>query len=49
MALPLISLELAEVKIHIEFANIEDCIIIAPSHFVYVNDSIIPFNKYELL
>jgi hypothetical protein len=48
-SLPLIALDYAEVKIHVDFSNIEDCLILAPSHSILINDSIINFDPYEIL
>lgn len=36
-------------KIHIEFNNIEDCLILAPSHYVKIDECIVSYDKYEML
>ena len=48
-SLPLIALDYAEVKIHIDFSNIEDCLILGPSHSVKLDQSFINFKPYELI
>ena len=48
-SLPLIALDYAEVKIHVDFSNIEDCLILAPSHSIIIDDSIINYEPYEIL
>jgi len=49
LSLPIIALEYSEVKINIEFSDINSCIITGPTHYIYLNDTICLFKKYELL
>jgi hypothetical protein len=49
LSLPIIALEYSEVKINIEFADISDCIIASPTHYIYLTDSICLFKPYELV
>jgi hypothetical protein len=49
LALPVVALEKTEVKIHIEFSNIEDCIILAPSHYAKIKEVIVVEKKYDML
>lgn len=49
LSLPIIALEHSEVKINIEFEDINKCIITGPSHYIYLTDSICLFKLYELI
>lgn len=49
LSLPIIALEYSEVKINIEFADLTDCIIAGPSHYIYLTDAICLFKPYELI
>jgi hypothetical protein len=49
LSLPIIALEHSEVKINVEFNEIEKCIIAGPSHMIYLTDSINLFKPFELL
>lgn len=49
LSLPIIALEHSEVKINVEFNDLEKCIIAGPSHTIYLNDCINLFKPYELL
>jgi len=49
LSLPIIALEYSEVKINVEFNDLEKCIITGPSHMIYLNDCINLFNLYELI
>ena len=48
-SLPIIALDQSEVKINIEFEDINKCIITGPTHYIYLTDSICLFIKYELV
>ena len=48
-SLPIISLEHSEVKINIEFEDINKCIITGPTHYIYLTDCICLFKNYELI
>jgi len=48
-SLPIIALEHAEVKINIEFEDINKCIIMGPTHYIYLSDCICLFKNYELI
>lgn len=49
LSLPIIALENSEIKINIEFANLLDCVIVGPTHYIYIKDCICLFKKYELI
>lgn len=49
LSLPIIALTHSEVKINIEFANLSDCIIAGPSHYIYLSDAICLFKPYEFV
>jgi len=49
LSLPIIALENSEVKINVEFSNIEDCLIVGPSHFIYTTDTLSLFKPYEFI
>ena len=48
-SLPIIALEHSEVKINIEFEDINKCIIVGPTHYIYLTDSICLFKSFELI
>lgn len=48
-SLPIIALQHSDVKINIEFSNINNCIITGPTHYIYINDSICLFKPYEFI
>lgn len=48
-SLPIVALEFSETKINIEFNDISKCVIVGPSHYIYVKDSICLFEPYELI
>lgn len=49
MSLPIVALEYSEVKINIKFANLTDCLIIGPTHYIHITDDIPLFESYELI
>ena len=49
LSLPIIALEHSEVKINVEFNDLDKCIITGPSHMIYLMDSINLFKPFELL
>jgi len=49
LSLPIVALEYSEVKINVEFNDLENCIIAGPSHIIYLNDCVNLFKPYELL
>lgn len=49
MALPLVSLEHSEVKIHIEFATLDSVLMFSPTHYVELNEYVVGFRNEEIL
>jgi len=49
LSLPIIALEYSEVKINVEFNDISNCVIMGPSHYIYLNDCVSLFEPYELV
>lgn len=49
LSLPIIALEYSEVKINIEFENLLNCLIVGPTHYIYISDTICLFKPYELI
>lgn len=49
LSLPIIALEYNEVKINVEFNDISSCLIVGPTHYIYLEDSICLFKPYEML
>jgi len=49
LSLPLIALTNSDVKINIEIAEFDECIIVGPTHYIYITDAICLFKKYELI
>ena len=49
LALPLVALHFCDVKIHIEFNNLEDILITSPTHYIEVENNISHFEKNEII
>jgi hypothetical protein len=49
LSLPIIALEYNEVKINVEFNDISNCLIVGPTHYICLEDSICLFKPYEML
>ena len=49
LSLPIVALEYSEVKINIEFNDLDKCIIAGPSHLICLTDCINLFKPYEML
>ena len=49
LALPLIALHFCDIKIHIEFNNLEDILITSPTHYIEVNDNVSHFKRNEII
>jgi hypothetical protein len=49
LSLPIIALEYSEVKINVEFNDINNCVIMGPSHYIYIDDCVSLFEPYELV
>lgn len=49
LSLPIIALEYNEVKINVEFNDISNCLIVGPTHYICLEDSVCLFKPYEML
>lgn len=49
LSLPIIALEYNEVKINVEFNDISNCLIVGPTHYICLEDSVCLFKSYEML
>lgn len=49
MALPLVAMENAEVKVNIEFNSLDNSLILAPSHYVNVDDDVVLFESGDII
>lgn len=49
LSLPIISLQSSDIKIHIEFNNLEKVLQINPSHFINIEENIVHFKENEIL
>ena len=49
MALPIIALDNSDIKINIEFNQLDDCLILSPSHYIIIEEDIINFKKDEII
>jgi len=49
LALPIIALEFSDVKINIEFANINNLLILAPTNYIEINDDTVHFKTGDIL
>jgi len=49
LSLPLVSLKYSDVKIHVEFASRDECLIVAPTHKIKINDNLVLANQGDIL
>lgn len=49
LALPLIALHFSDIKIHVEFNELENIIIPSPTHYINIEDEIIHFKKNDVI
>ena len=49
LCLPLIALEYIDVKINIEFNTLDNILLIGPTHYIQIEEYVIPFNENELI
>lgn len=49
LALPIIALSNADVKVNIEFNTLDNCLILAPSHYIYIIEDIVNLEKNDIL
>ena len=49
LSLPLISLKYSDVKLHVEFASRDECLIVAPTHKIKINENLIQANQGDIL
>ncbi len=49
LALPIIALQYTDVKIHIEFSRLEDCIILGPTNAITIQEEVVHFNEFEIM
>ena len=49
LALPLVSLQYSDIKINVEFYDIERCYYLSPTHYIKCNADIVNFKPYEFI
>lgn len=49
MALPIIALHNTDVKVNIEFNQLDDCLILSPSHYILIDDEIVLFKQNDII
>ena len=49
LALPVIALHLSDIKIHIEFNNLEKVLVSSPSHYIEIEEYTVHFEKGDIL
>lgn len=49
LALPIIALQYTDVKIHVEFNRLEDCVILGPTNSITVQDEVVHFDEFEFM
>lgn len=49
LSLPVISLQLCDIKVNIEFYELEKCYIISPTHYIKCDANLVNFKPYEYL
>ena len=49
MALPIIALDNSDVKINVEFNQLDDCLFLSPSHYIIIEVDIVNFKKDEII
>jgi len=47
--LPIIALDNADIKINVEFNQLDDCLILSPSHYIYIEEDIVNFKYNEII
>jgi hypothetical protein len=49
MALPIIALNNVDIKINVEFNQLDDCLILSPSHYIYIEEDLVNFKQNEII
>ena len=49
MALPIIALDNADIKINIEFNQLDDCLILSPSHYIEIQEDVVNLKENEII
>jgi hypothetical protein len=49
MSIPLVALQYSDVKINVEFQDVEKCYMLTPTHYIKCRDDIVNFEKYEYI
>lgn len=49
LSLPIVALEFADVKFNIEFASINDVLILAPTNYIEIENNVVQFNTGDIL
>jgi hypothetical protein len=49
LALPLVSLQYSDVKINVEFYDLDRCYYVSPTHYIKCNADIVNFKSYEFI
>jgi hypothetical protein len=49
MALPLVAMENAEVKINVEFNSLDNCLVLAPSHYIEIDDDVVLYKIGDVI
>ena len=49
LALPMVALKYSEVKINVEFNDLENCYVTTPTHYIECNNDLVNFKKYEYI
>jgi hypothetical protein len=49
MSLPIIALDNSDVKINIEFNQLDDCLILSPSHYITINEDLVNLKTNEII
>ena len=49
MALPLIAMESADVKVNVEFNSLDNTLILAPSHFIEIDDDVVLYKMGDII
>lgn len=49
LALPLVALHYSDVKIHVEFNNLKDILLLSPTNYIEIDENIVHFKKDDIL
>lgn len=49
LSLPVVALNISDIKVHIEFSELDDVLVYSPSHYIDIEDNIVHFEEGDIL